>query len=49
MKRKRFSVEQLAAVLKQTEMGVPVAERIRKVGILEQNFNAGRSSTAVWK
>lgn len=26
MKRKRFSVEQIVAVLKQAEVGVPVAE-----------------------
>jgi putative transposase len=38
MKRKRFPVEQIAAVLKQAEVGVPVAELIRKVGISEQTF-----------
>ena len=38
MKRKRFSVEQIAAVLKQAEVGVPVAELIRKAGISEQTF-----------
>jgi putative transposase len=38
MKRERFSVEQIAAVLKQAEVGVPVAELIRKVGISEQTF-----------
>lgn len=27
MKKKRFSVEQIVAVLKQAELGVPVAER----------------------
>ena len=36
MKRKRFSVEQIVAVLKQAEVGVPVAELIRQVGITEQ-------------
>ncbi len=36
MKRKRFSVEQIVAVLKQAEVGVPVAELIREVGITEQ-------------
>lgn len=29
MKRKRFSVEQIVAVLKQAEAGIPVAELIR--------------------
>jgi putative transposase len=38
VKRKRFSVEQIVAVLKQAEVGVPVTELIRKVGISEQTF-----------
>jgi putative transposase len=38
MKKKRFSVEQIVAVLKQAEVGVPVAEIIRKAGISEQTF-----------
>lgn len=38
MKRKRFSVEQIVAVLKQAELGTPVADLIRKVGITEQTF-----------
>jgi putative transposase len=38
MKRKRFSVEQIVGVLKQAEVGVPVAELLRKVGISEQTF-----------
>jgi putative transposase len=37
-KRKRFSVEQIVAILKQAEIGVPVAELIRHVGISEQTF-----------
>lgn len=38
MKRKRFSVEQIVAVLKQAEVGVPVVEVCRQVGITEQTF-----------
>jgi len=38
MKRKRFSVEQNVGILKQAEVGVPVAEVIRKAGIAEQTF-----------
>jgi len=38
MKRKRFSVEQIVAVLKQAELGVAVADIIRQVGISEQTF-----------
>lgn len=38
MKRKRFSVEQIVAVVKQAEVGVPVVEVCRRVGITEQTF-----------
>ena len=38
MKRKRFSVEQIVAVLKQAELGAPVADLIRHLGIAEQTF-----------
>jgi len=38
MKRKRYSVEQIVAILKQAELGLPVADLIRQVGISEQTF-----------
>lgn len=38
MKRKRFSVEQIVAILKQAELGMPIAVLIRQVGISEQTF-----------
>lgn len=38
MRKKLFSVEQMIGVLKQAEVGVPVAEVIRKAGISEQTF-----------
>jgi putative transposase len=38
MKRKRFSVEQIVAVLKQAELGLPVADLTRQVGISEQTY-----------
>lgn len=38
MKRKRLSVEQIVAVLKQAEMGTPVSDLIRHFGIAEQMF-----------
>jgi putative transposase len=47
--KKKFSVEQIVSVLKQSEVGVPVAELIRKVGISEQTFIAGRRSTLAWR
>ena len=39
MKRKRFSVEQIVAVLKQAGLGMPVAEVIRQVEISEQTYH----------
>lgn len=38
MKRSRFSVEQIVALLKQVELGLGVAEATRQVGISEQTF-----------
>ncbi|WP_247654129.1 MULTISPECIES: IS3 family transposase [Microvirga] len=38
MRKKRFSVEQIVAALKQAELGLPVADLIRQVGISEQTF-----------
>jgi putative transposase len=38
MKKKRFAVEQIVAVLKEAEAGMPVAELIRRIGITEQTF-----------
>jgi putative transposase len=36
--KRRFSVEQIVAVLKQAELGMPVADLIRRIGISEQTF-----------
>lgn len=36
MKRKRFSVEQIVATLKQIELGMTVAEASRQLGVSEQ-------------
>lgn len=38
MKTKQFSVEQVVAVLKETEAGMPVAELICRIGISEQTL-----------
>jgi putative transposase len=45
VKKKRFSVEQITAVLQQAEGGVPVGDISRHVGISEQT-TAGRRPTA---
>ena len=38
MKKQRFSTEQIVAILKQAEMGLPVKDLTRQVGITEQTF-----------
>jgi len=38
MKKKRYSIEQIVSILKQAELGLPVLELIRQVGISEQTF-----------
>ena len=38
MKKKRFSVEQITAVLQQVGGGMPVGDVCRQVGISEQTF-----------
>jgi len=38
MKKRRFAVEQIAAILKQAEHGVAVADLCRQHGISEQSF-----------
>ena len=34
MKKTRFSVEQIVAVLKQAELGMPLADLIRRAGMV---------------
>ena len=38
MKRKRYSVEQIVAAVKQHEMGLPAGDIARKLDIAEQTF-----------
>lgn len=38
MKKPRFSVEQIVSILKQAELGLPIADLIRHVSISEQTF-----------
>jgi len=38
VKKKRFSAEQIVAILKQAELGIPISELIRQVGVSEQTF-----------
>jgi len=38
VKQKRFSVEQIVAILKQAEARVPLAELLRRVGVSQQTF-----------
>ena len=38
VKKKRFSVEQIVGVLKQADVGVPIGELVRQVGISKQTL-----------
>jgi putative transposase len=38
MRKSRFTEEQIAAALRQSEAGTPVSEIIRKLGVSEQTF-----------
>jgi putative transposase len=44
MKKRRFSVGQIVFVLKQAEVGVPIAELIRQVGSASRRSIAGGQS-----
>ena len=44
MKKKRFSVEQITAVLKQAEAGALVGDLCRQIGIPEQTFYRWKKS-----
>jgi hypothetical protein len=48
VKKSRYTEEQIAYALKQAETGTPVAEVLRRMGISEQTFTAGRSFMAAW-
>lgn len=43
MKKTKFTEEQIAFVLKQAELGIPIDEVCRKVGISEQTFYRWKS------
>ena len=38
MKKSRYTEEQIAYALRQAELGTPVAEVVRKMGVSEQTF-----------
>jgi len=44
VKKQRFSVEQVTAVLQQAEAGTPVGDLCRQVGISEQTFYRWKKS-----
>jgi len=49
MRKKRFNVEQMIGVLKQAEVGVPVAEVICKAGSASRRSTDGRTKGGVAK
>jgi putative transposase len=48
MKRKRFTEEQIIAVLKEQEAGAKTADLARKYGISEATFTTGKPNSAGW-
>ena len=46
MRKSRYSDEQIAAALRQAEIGTPVADITRKLGILKPPFKFGRNDSA---
>ena len=46
MKKKRYSVEQITAILKEAEAGTPVGNVCRQLGIAEQTFYRWKKATA---
>ena len=46
MKKSNYTEEQIAFALKQAELGTPISEVCRKLGIAERRFTAERASTA---
>ena len=49
MRKSRFTEEQIIAVLKEHQAGVPVAELCRKHGISDATFSSGGRNMAGWK
>ncbi|ARU17604.1 hypothetical protein A9D14_14535 (plasmid) [Croceicoccus marinus] len=48
VKRKRFSTEQILSMQKQAELGPPVADLIRQVGISKQTFYRWKRQYGGW-
>lgn len=48
MKRSRYTEEQVAFALKQAELGTPVPEVCRKMGVSDATFYNCARSTAAW-
>jgi len=48
VKRKRFSVEQIVATLKQIELGLSIAQAARQLGISEQAIYRWKKQYRVW-
>ena len=48
MKKSRFTDSQIMAALKRVEVGLPVPEICRELGISTATFTSGAPSSAAW-
>ena len=46
MRKSRYPVERIVAVLKQAELGMPVVDLTRQLGILEETFHRWKKQYA---
>ena len=49
MKRSKFSEEQITYALRQREVGTPVADFCRQLGVSEATSYVGREITLTWE
>jgi hypothetical protein len=49
MEKKQFAVEQIVAVLKEAEIGMPVADLIRRFGIFRADILSLEEAVRAWR
>jgi len=48
MKKSKFTEEQILFALKQGDVGQPIADVCRQMGISEATYYVGKKSTPIW-